>query len=641
MPIAVNPSTGETVYLTPNGTWEKAQTAVNPQTKEMLAFDGEGWKPVEAKSKGILGYIDDAVRSAASGLTFGYADELAAKMDEVTGRGGSYEQNVAKERARDEQIPGVIAILGQVAGAVGSTIAAAPVAALAGATRVGQAVGQLPNVLKFAGLGAAEGALAGSGEAVEGERLGGAAMGAAIGAPIGAAAPAIVRGVSRAANAVRGAVSPQANVAADLSRALVRDNDTPVALAQRANDLATERAGVATLADAGGENVKGLVERVAQTPGAGRTQVVPALTARQKGQAERLSFDLRELTGTNKTAKQAIDETISERAAAAKPLYDEAIAFDIAKDEGAVGTFLEAIQTGWGKSIINSSGLRRTLQTEYGINGTPGPEVLMAVIDAWKKEADDLIGASVRSGNKNKARVVGQMRDRVIAAVDEANPKYAEARNAWSGPSQYLDAIERGRGILSSKESAEEFAARFRSLSDAEKEAERIGAVSSIVGKMGGDSAKLGDMTKYLRSPEVRAKIAAIMPTPESAEAWTRRLDFEVGSSELTNRSLGNSSTARRLAEKEDAENLASDLVMDVVFQAPQSLVRRMITAGPKWLRDTMRSKADALLADVLTNPSGAANLQNVLQRAATTGRPASGMTNAAATAGAVELVNQ
>jgi hypothetical protein len=37
----------------------------------------------------------------------------------------------------------------------------------------------------------------------------------------------------------------------------------------------------ATLADVGGENIKGLAERVAQTLAAGRTIVVPELTARK------------------------------------------------------------------------------------------------------------------------------------------------------------------------------------------------------------------------------------------------------------------------------------------------------------------------------------------------------------------------
>lgn len=640
MPIATNPQTGETLYLADDGAWKPAQVAVNPQTKERLAFDGKQWSPLKSsepqQGKGVLGYVDDAVRSVASGATFGYADELAAKMNELTGLGGSYEENVAKERARDAQIPAAIAIPGEIAGAVGSTLLAAP--AFAGA-KVVQAASALPRYLKFGALGAAEGGLAGSGNATEGNRLSGAAGGAAIGGVVGGAAPYVVQGVGKLASGVRNAVSPEANVAADLSRAIVRDADDPAALLARTQALQAERGGVATLADAGGENVKGLVERVAQTPGAGRTQVVPALTSRQQGQAMRIGNDLRSLTGTSKSAFETINETMAERAAKAKPLYEDAMSVDISKDQRVVDAIMDETSTGWGRAILNSTSVKRTLQTEYGVTGVPGPEHLMPIIDAWKKAADDIIESSIKSGDKNKARVISQMRDRVLSVVDEANPTYKAARDAWAGPSQYMDAVERGRGVLNPKESAEEFAARFRALPDAEKEAERIGAVSAIIGRMGNDGAKLGDMTKYLRSPEVRAKIAALMPTEEAAASWQRRLDFEVGSSEMTGRALGNSATARRLAERQDAENLAGDLVMDALTGTPQSFVRKVLGAGPKWLRDTMRSRADALLADVLTNPDSAADLARILRRAQNVGAPVPDKINAGAVAGGASLL--
>jgi hypothetical protein len=129
------------------------------------------------------------------------------------------------------------------------------------------------------------------------------------------------------------------------------------------------------------------------------------------------------------------------------------------------------------------------------------------------------------------------------------------------------------------------------------------------------------------------------MPTEESANAWARRLEFEVGASELTGRALGNSATARRLAERADAENIAGDLVMDALTGAPQSIVRRVLGAGPKWLRDTMRSRADALLADALTNPESVNKLPQVLSRTIGRGGPPSNLSSAAATAAGTELV--
>jgi hypothetical protein len=612
MAIATNPKTGETVYLADDGAWKPAQTAVNPQTKQMLAHDGKDWVPVPAKSKGVLDYIDDAVRSIASGVTFGYADELAAKMDEVTGRGGTYGENLKKEHARDAQIPGAIKIPGEVAGAVAGAVAAAPVtgaiAAVTGASR-------LPALVRAGISGAGGGALFGSGDAEEGKRLEGAAKGGAVGAVAGPVISGAVRAGGSVVQSLRGAVTPQANVTADLARAIERDGTTPAALTQRMEELNQIRPGFATLADAGGENVRGLVERVAQTPGAGRTTVVPALTARQQGQIARLSGDLRQLTGTHQSATRAITETMEQRAEAARPAYDAAMNFNAREVPEIVRAWTDATSTGWGQNILRSPDFRRTLQTEYGI-ADPTNAPLMTVIDAWKKRVDDQVTEAIRGGNNNKARVLSNMRDRVVDTVDTHNPAYGEARAAWAGPTRYMNAIEEGRNILNTRVSAEELARGVENMAAADQEAFRIGAVSSLIGKMGSDTARMPDLTKYLRSPEMRAKIAAIMPTPEARQTWAQRLDFEVSSSELTGRALGNSATARRLAERQDADGIVGDLVMDAFSgHPPVSLLRRAVGAVPQRVRDTLRSRSDEILADLLTNPAGMAAVRQAVDR--------------------------
>jgi hypothetical protein len=161
------------------------------------------------------------------------------------------------------------------------------------------------------------------------------------------------------------------------------------------------------------------------------------------------------------------------------------------------------------------------------------------------------------------------------------------------------------KGILSSKLGADELRASFAGLGDSEKEAYRIGAVSAVVSKMRGDPSKLGDMTKYLRSAEVRDKLAAIMPSKAASDAWKRRLDFEVSSSELVGQSLRNSATAKRLAEMQDAKGVIGDLVLHAFTGASStSLAMRLIAGGRSLVRDTMRSRADREIAKMLTRPA-------------------------------------
>jgi PHD/YefM family antitoxin component YafN of YafNO toxin-antitoxin module len=133
---------------------------------------------------------------------------------------------------------------------------------------------------------------------------------------------------------------------------------------------------------------------------------------------------------------------------------------------------------------------------------------------------------------------------------------------------------------------------------------------------MGNDPAKMADLTKYLRSPENRAKIAALMPDDAARAEFEKRLSFEIGSSELTNRALGNSATARRLAERKDAENIMGDLVLGAIGQTGfWSMVSRATGAVAGKTRDTFRSRSDRLLADLLTNPQAMPGLQSALSR--------------------------
>jgi hypothetical protein len=652
MPIATNPSTGEVVYLDDKGAWAPAQTSVNPETREMLAYDGKAWSPVPA-SKGVMGYIDDAVRSIANGITFGWADEFAAKMDEVTGRGGGYSDNLKKEQARDAQIPVTIQLPGEIAGAVGTTVLTMP---LAGVKALAAASSKIPQWMRFAGLGTVEGSVAGAGGATEDNRTGGAAMGAAIGAPLGAIAPSVVQGVTAAARGVRNAVAPQSGAVADVGRALVRDEMTPATFADRFMDSAAQRPGVATVADAGGENVRGLVERVAQTPGAGRTKVIPALTERQQQQATRISSDLRDLTGTERSAFQTTEEVISERATAATPLYQAAYdAGDFAvwspglerlsssptvQDamKGAVRIWRDnAVADGFG--ALNPSAI--VDRNAGALKFLEGKVPVLPNLQFWdytKKIVDDQIGTAIRNGQDQKARTLTRLAGALRTELDNVVPDYRAARDAWAGPSAYLNAIDDGRKVMSKAMSADEFTATFRALTPSEQEAYRIGAISSIISKMGNDPAKLADMTKYLRAPEVRAKVAAMMPSEQSAQAWAKRLDFEVRSSELTGQALGNSATARRLAEQGDAKGIVGDLVLDSLLSGPSSVsfLRRVFTSGPRWLRDTLRSKTDKELADLLTNPDRAADLPKILDRAARARQTGSARTAPASTAAGV-----
>lgn len=430
---------------------------------------------------------------------------------------------------------------------------------------------------------------------------------------------------------IRAATQPEAKVSASLARALERDRDTPEEMVRRLEEVRQIRPN-ATLADVGGENVRDLVERIAQTPNAGRTQVVPALTQTQQGQMARLSNDLTGLTGTRQTAHAAVQDTMAARQRSASPLYERAYADgDVAvwspelerlsssptvrsAMQGAVRVWRDnAIADGYG-AMNPGAMVGRGGQLDFLSGQVPAfPNIQFW--DYTKRIIDDKVAAAVRAGQGQKVRTLTRLAQQLRGELDNHVPSYREARAAWGGPSEYLQAIEDGRTILAKNVSAEELAANFANMTPAQREAYRVGAVSSIRGAMGNDGAKLGDMTKYLRSPNMREKIAAIMPTPEAAENWGRRLAYEVRSSEMTGKALGNSATARRLAQQEDEANIVGDLVMDALSHgATHGLMRRALLSLPMRVRDSLRSRSDSIMADILTQPQAPDQLRRTMR---------------------------
>lgn len=67
MPIATNPDTGEALFLNPQGQWEPAKLATNPNTGKRAAFDGTQWVEVgpaqgsDSSSNGQNGLLEQIV----------------------------------------------------------------------------------------------------------------------------------------------------------------------------------------------------------------------------------------------------------------------------------------------------------------------------------------------------------------------------------------------------------------------------------------------------------------------------------------------------------------------------------------------------------------------------------------------------
>jgi hypothetical protein len=147
-----------------------------------------------SEPKSAFRRVDDFVRGIADTATFGYADEIAGKLDSLFGGGQSgktnYQDAVKAQRERDAQ-GGVERVAGQLTGAV------LPVAGTVGVVRAAPTASRLVRGGAGAATGAIQGGLYGSGSADEGDRLAGAASGATVGALTGGVLGSVLPATAR------------------------------------------------------------------------------------------------------------------------------------------------------------------------------------------------------------------------------------------------------------------------------------------------------------------------------------------------------------------------------------------------------------------------------------------------------------
>lgn len=170
-----------------DGPWNRYAQPTAPQNEE----------------PGFFRQVDNFVRMAANGATFGYADKLAAAMGS-----GNYDDNIKRERAQTKQADrdlGMMALPAEIGGGIAAALA----------TGGGSLVARGGTLGAKAGLGALEGAgygaLNAAGHTDDGNYAKNMAEGAAVGAALGGAIPVATKGIAKA-------VSPLADRMQSLSK---------------------------------------------------------------------------------------------------------------------------------------------------------------------------------------------------------------------------------------------------------------------------------------------------------------------------------------------------------------------------------------------------------------------------------------
>lgn len=536
------------------------------------------------------GGVTRGLANVLQGPTFGFADEIGGGIGaliDVARRGGSlaeaYRTNRDYLRGASDQAAADNPLLS----AVTQSMASAPTMVLGMGANLVRGAGTAANVGRAAITGATTGALTGAGRS-EASSLGGVATDAAEGAATGAALGSAASGLGAAVGAVGRNVAARAggqttrDVAAEkLAEALLRDARGAAA---KSGDAAAARTTArlrtlgpeATLADAGGANVRQLADTLATLPGATKDAADRLIRDRQAGRAARLigSADAALGAGGQRLAPtlQALEQ---QRAADAVPLYNALRGSQLAPTDEMRSIIAAAEELGAGK-------LARTIATAerqaYTLGDDAAQAYRFADLDRLKRGLDTMISREVESGRTTatgaaltslKNALVGEM-DR--ATVDPATSKslYAAARAAYAGPSALMGAAEAGRAAVSKGETGIRQA--MAGLSESELQAFRVGAFDALRTKIGASDVGRGEILNLWKNPAARERLQALFGDERSFRRFAVDAARESRLKALESVGKGSQTAARQFG--------AGDLDMDAL-QAIGTAGRDIATGSP------------------------------------------------------------
>ena len=545
---------------------------VNQKAAQSGGFDPLAYVSKPKKETSTLGevadYVNKAGQAAAQGVTFGFQDEISAGLDSpfVAGyrtlaegqpfdMGKAYDDRLKVYRGAQnefrEEYP-ISALTAETAGAVAGAVANPAVRALTTpaqgaslAARMGQ------GAATGAGMGATYGF--GAGEGTE-NRLKGAAGGAALGGLVGGVAPAVIDGVRAggryiADQTINRLPFRQTDAASrKVAEALVRDGMTPDQALARVQQLGPE----AALLDVG-PNSTALARAAYTVPGEGKTRIGEFLTNRQEGtrnannvlqggQINRIVSGMDDLVPDQYTTAQrrALEAT---RSAKGDPLYQATAndAQNLIPEEKFAQISADPFTAGVIKRVKSKS--------LYGMGDMPDNS--MPVIDAAKKQFDDMISAAQRAGKNNEARLLIDKKNALVAVADEAFPDYAKARSVWSEFSGVIDSGDLGRKFMRGEvDGLKDAVSR---MSEAERHQFRVGVAQAIRDRVGGLVTRADATKKLMDIPALESKIQTAFGDDEVFKKYIGLLQNERTMFDPYAKIMGGSRTAEVMAEQADS----------------------------------------------------------------------------------------
>lgn len=428
-------------------------------------------------------------------------------------------------------------------------------------------------------------------------------------------------------------------VARAIERALQRDQLDPAAAAAAARGTPQLPA-----FQAGGDNLTGLAEVLAQSPGPGQTLLRESVSNQQAGATTRVKQGVGEAFGGQGDYFTTLDAAMETRKKKALPARDRAFSTPIDEEKFAseIAPTLQRVPQSalnYAARIAKQDGFD---PTEIGFEVSPAsgdlPEMIaikrpsMQALHYVKKGLDqeleghrNALGKLDLEGNPLAAST-SKVRSELGRGMRAASPDYDEFMGAWGDESGQIEALRMGRDVFSStpEMSAERLRKRFAEMSAAEKDFYRKGVGEALIDHI----RRKGGVTEarqLLKNEEFADRLRVAVPDDESFTGFMGKLEREVELANRANRVVGGSPTYGRQAARADLEEQGMDS-MDALASAIDTGLSpaRLTAAGLKQALKTLPRKDRSIIGDpalnealgkALSDPDEMTRLLNLLEQ--------------------------
>jgi len=320
-----------------------------------------------------------------------------------------------------------------------------------------------------------------------------------------------------------------------------------------------------TLADIG-PNTRAYLDAVNLIPSPAKQTAKKFLEQRDKGISSRLTSDLQEAFGTTASFFDEFNALKTARTDLGKKMYANAFnkqvpvnkeLTDLLGRPSVQQAYARGINIAQEKGIkvpnvsVNAQG--QLVTADNKLVDKVDTEFLHYV----KMGLDDLVytGKSPSSGIGNtQLNSIKDTRAQFLNYIDKNNPSYKSARNYWADDTATMDAMQSGRTFL--KANPDQLKADIKKMSTSEKEAFRLGAMSDLIERVGGQSTDTvvpmaGNVARnILKDPKRVALIKATFPDNELGQnkfnQFIKNFQTEMEMKTTSSQVLAGSQTAGR-----------------------------------------------------------------------------------------------